>query len=114
MPYKKEIQKFLREIGINNTYLGYYYVTYAIQLVIDDETKLILISKWLYPDVAIKFHTSVSCVERNIRTVIQTIWEHGNLELLETAAGCKLRDKPTNSEFISIIASYIRSLYESL
>lgn len=114
MPYKDEIQKLLREIGINNTYLGYYYVTYAIQLVIKDETKLILISKWLYPDVALKFHTSVSCVERNIRTIIQTIWEHGNKDLLEQIAGCKLEDKPTNSKFISMVASYICSVHDSL
>lgn len=114
MPYKKEIQKLLRDIGSNNTYLGYYYTTYAVQLVIEDETKLILISKWLYPDVAIKFHTSVSCVERNIRTIIQTIWEHGNIELMEAIAGKQLLEKPTNSEFISILAFYIRSVHELL
>ena len=75
---EREIENLLLRLGANRSYTGFYYVIYAVQLSIEDGDKLQLISKWLYPEVAKKYHTSVQCVERNIRTLVALIWNKGD------------------------------------
>lgn len=111
---KAEIHNLLRRLGLNNSYLGFFYITYAIQLVLDDESRIIYISKWIYPDIAKKYDTSVSCVERDIRTAIEVIWKHGDRELLAEIANTVLDIKPKNTRFIAILAEHFKSHYSNL
>ena len=104
---EREIENLLLRLGANRSYTGFYYVISAVQLSIEDGDKLQLISKWLYPEVAKKYHTSVQCVERNIRTLVALIWNKGDRSLLEHIAYTPLRKKPNNAAFISILVSYL-------
>lgn len=104
---EREIENLLLRLGANRSYTGFYYVISAVQLSIEDENKLQLISKWLYPEVAKKYHTSEQCVERNIRTLVALIWNKGNRSLLEYIAYTPLNKKPNNAAFISILVSYL-------
>lgn len=97
----------LRTLGIRRTYKGYYYVAEAIQLVMEDASLLLYISKSLYPEVARRHGTSINCVERNIRTVVNSCWDSDYVHVLESMAGGKLYRKPTSGEFIDILSSYI-------
>ena len=66
------------------------------------------ITKMIYPEVARQYQTSVSSVERSIRHSVDVIWERGNRELYYYLSGQYGRGKPTNSEFVSYLAEYIR------
>lgn len=96
----------LRQLGINANYRGFFHVTYAIALTIENPDYLTLITKWLYIDVAHFYHTTAQAVERNIRTIIETAWKR-NPEYLEELAHYPLEQKPSNAQFIAIIAQYI-------
>ena len=97
----------LRALGIRATYQGYYYVAYAVSLVLEDRTYLLSITKRLYPDIASHFHTSAACVEHAIRTVVTQLWDHGNRDYLDKLAHCRLKVKPVSSELIDILATYL-------
>ncbi len=112
MKYSEETKNTLLQLGVNNIYVGYNYVVYAISYVIQDPCCLEYITKFLYPDIARHFHTSWRCVERNIRTVINLIWKTENKWLLMDICGGKNIDKPTNKEFLRLMANYIKSLHE--
>ena len=103
----KSIYDVLKSLGIYRTYKGYYYVAEAVRLVMKDASLLLYISKSLYPAIARVYVTTVSCVERNIRTIITTCWESGNIEQLEKLAGTRLYKKPTTGEFIDILPNYL-------
>lgn len=103
-----DIFNLIRKLGINATYIGYYYLSFALHMVVEDENRLLLISKTVYLDIADHFHTTPNCVERNLRTVITNCWYRGNRTLLYEIAGCKLNKKPTNAEFIDIVSCYIK------
>lgn len=108
----KAIYNVLQSLGIHRTYKGYYYVAEAVHLVMKDATMLLYISKSLYPAVAKVYDTTISCVERNIRTVISGLWESEYVSELETFAGVRLYRKPTSGEFIDILANYLNSKNE--
>ena len=105
----RDIEQIIHALGIHGTYHGYRYLVYAIRLALENEDYLLLISKWLYPDVAAKFHTSTSSVERNIRTVINYCWDHGNRRLLQELASYPLEHKPSTGEFLDILVTYFKS-----
>ena len=67
----------IRSLGISGTYLGYYYLCTAVKLVLEDPGCLLMISKILYPKIALIHHTTPACVERDIRTVINLCWTRG-------------------------------------
>lgn len=75
----------------------------------EEETRLDCISKLIYLDVAKYYNTLPSCVERNIRTLISAIWEHGNYTCFEKIAGRRLKKKPTNKEFMDMIHHHYKS-----
>lgn len=106
----KTIDELLKGLGIYRTYKGYYYVSDAIELVMKDASLLLYISKSLYPVIAKHFDTSISCVERNIRTVINCCWESEYASSLESMAGIRLYRKPKAGEFIDILANYLLSV----
>lgn len=105
---KYEIERLIRSLGISATYRGYRYLGYAIELCLENEEYLLSISKLLYPQIAKKFCTTSSSVERDIRTVVRICWERGNQHLLQDIALCPLRCRPTSGEFIDILVGSIR------
>ncbi len=113
MDYEKEIQHLLRELGVNSSYTGFRYTVRAISLNISQPELITYISKGLYMEIAHSFHTTSSCVERDIRTVINTIWLRGDRELLNYIFRTELRRKPRNADFIDALSQYIVELYSS-
>lgn len=107
--YEKSIEKLLLQMGVNKSYVGFNFTVQAVGQVLADENKISLISKWLYPDIAKMNSTSVECVERNIRTIVNTIWYKGNRELLQACSMVRLTEKPNNTQFISILSTYIKN-----
>ena len=102
------IYELIKSLGIKRTYLGYYYLATAIQLVLDKEERLLFIYKLLYQEIAEIYHTTPFCVERNIRTVKNLYWEKGDHSLLNQIAGCCIYENPCNSDFIDILACHIK------
>ncbi|MBO4998860.1 MAG: sporulation initiation factor Spo0A C-terminal domain-containing protein [Lachnospira sp.] len=98
----------LRLLGINHSYKGYKYLILAIHLVYNDPDILTNICKGLYLEIACQFDTSASCVERNIRTIKNHLWECGDKAVLQKIFGdlycCKV---PTNATFIDALFYYI-------
>ena len=93
-------------LGITAKYRGFFYVAYAVELAVKQPDRLLMVTKWLYPEVARKYDTNWCCVERNIRTVAILAWEN-NRDYLEKLAQVPLTKKPTPSEFIGILVAYI-------
>ena len=111
MKYEREISNLLRRLGVNNSYVGFRYTIYGVSRTAQDPTLLAYISKGLYVDIAARFQTSIGCVERNIRTIISTIWLHGNRELLNQVFGFELEQKPRNGAFIDALSHYVVKHY---
>ena len=106
------IQDTLRSFGITRCYKGFQYAAYAIQLAVEDESRLEAITKEIYEETAEHFGCNGAAVERNIRTVVERAWKI-NSRLLREIAGYNLDHIPTASEFIEIMATHIlRSSYE--
>lgn len=90
---------------------GYQYVREAIILTVQDMEMINAVTKMLYPEVARRFHTTPSRVERAIRHAIEVAWDRGDLETLQSYFGYTVnsaKGKPTNSEFIAMISDRIR------
>ncbi|NLY44531.1 MAG: sporulation transcription factor Spo0A [Tissierella sp.] len=111
-----KITKIIQEIGIPAHIKGYLYIREAITMVIDDMDYLGAVTKELYPAVASKFSTTPSRVERAIRHAIEVAWNRGKIETLDRIFGYTVsnaKGKPTNSEFIALIADKLRLEDES-
>jgi len=105
------ITELLHEIGIPAHIKGYHYLRESILMSIDDIDVLNAITKILYPAVAKKYQTTSSRVERAIRHAIEVAWSRGKLDTLEALFSYTIsngKGKPTNSEFIALIADTIR------
>lgn len=105
------ITKVLHELGIPSHIKGYQYIREAINLVYNNPSLVGSITKELYPQIGIKFDTSVSRVERAIRHAIEVSWNRGDWDLMEEIFGHSVdidKAKPTNSEFIVTIADKLR------
>ncbi len=105
-----ETKLLIHKLGISSKYAGFDMLIYAVNLTCENEDMLKSITKKLYPQIAKHFNTSSLCVERNIRTVINVCWEKGNRELLNEIAGYPLKEKPSVSEFIDIIATHLYTI----
>ncbi len=106
-----EITEILHQIGVPAHIKGYHYLRESIMLSIADEEMVHAITKRLYPDVAKKYKTTPSRVERAIRHAIEVAWDRGDVDTLNQYFGYTVhtsRGKPTNSEFIAMIADRIR------
>lgn len=106
MNYERETASLLRRLGANNSYVGFCYIVYGITRAIQDPGLLTYISKGLNVEVAVRYDTSINCVERNIRTIINTIWMHGDRALLEEVFGCKMEKKRRSGDFITAVGKY--------
>lgn len=108
---ESQITNVIQEIGIPAHIKGYAYLREAITMVIENMDYLSAITKELYPDVAEKFDTTASRVERAIRHAIEVAWNRGNFEAIDKNFGNPIngnREKPTNGEFIAVIADKLR------
>lgn len=105
------IKSILRQLGVGQSYQGYEYVIYGIQLVLQDKKRLEFVTKSLYPDIAVKYHTSWKCVERNIRTVIDVAWKEGDPGLILEICNGKNTSRPHNSQFFEMMYEYMNRFY---
>lgn len=101
-----EIYDALNRLGITANYTGFFHTSYAIYLAVQQPERLVLVTKWLYPDVARRYETSWCAVERNIRSMAGMAWAK-NAALLEEMARCPLTRRPTASRFVAIVAAYL-------
>ncbi len=105
------ITSIIHEIGVPAHIKGYMYLREAISMVYNDIELLGSITKVLYPDIAKKFNTTASRVERAIRHAIEVAWSRGNVESISSLFGYTIsmsKAKPTNSEFIAMVADKLR------
>ena len=105
------ITKILHELGIPSHIKGYQYIREGIGIVYNKPETVGGITKELYPELAAKFDTTVSRVERAIRHAIEVSWNRGSWDLMEEIFGHSVdidRAKPTNSEFIVTIADKLK------
>lgn len=105
------ITNIIHEIGVPAHIKGYLYLREAITMVYNDVELLGSITKVLYPDIAKKFNTTASRVERAIRHAIEVAWSRGNLDSISSLFGYTISNskaKPTNSEFIAMVADKLR------
>ena len=105
------VTSMIHEIGVPAHIKGYQYLREAIIMSVEDTSVLSSITKILYPGIAKRFHTTPSRVERAIRHAIEVAWNRGKMETLENLFGYTIhtgKGKPTNSEFVALIADRIR------
>ena len=106
-----EITNIIHEIGVPAHIKGYMYLREAITMVVNDMELLSAVTKELYPSIAKKYNTTASRVERAIRHAIEVAWGRGQVEAINKLFGYTVHNekgKPTNSEFIAIIADKLR------
>lgn len=112
---EEHVTNMIHEIGIPAHIKGYHYLRDAIIMAVEDMDILNAITKILYPTVAKKHQTTASRVERAIRHAIEVAWSRGKLDTLDELFGYTVsngKGKPTNSEFIALIADTIRLEYK--
>lgn len=105
------ITMYIQQLGVPAHIKGYQYIRDAITMVIEDMDAINSITKVLYPTVAKHYNTTPSRVERAIRHAIEVAWDRGNPDVLSDFFGYTIlssKGKPTNSEFIAMIADKIR------
>ena len=110
-----QVTKVIHEIGVPAHIKGYQYLRTAILLTIQDSDIINSVTKVLYPSVAKKYQTTTSRVERAIRHAIEVAWDRGDVDTLNSYFGYTSqnnRGKPTNSEFIAMIADNLRLKYK--
>ncbi len=96
------IYRQLYRLGVTANYVGFFYVSHAVLLSLRRPERLLLVTKWLYPDVAAHYGTRADAVERGMRTVVAAAWRE-NRERLQELAGEPLERKPTVSRFLRIL-----------
>ena len=109
-----QVTKIIHQIGVPAHIKGYQYLRCAIMMAISDNEVINSVTKILYPSVAKKFSTTTSRVERAIRHAIEVAWDRGDIDTLNSYFGYTIqntRGKPTNSEFIAMIADNLRLKY---
>ena len=113
---EQDVTDMIHEIGVPAHIKGYQYLREAIMMSVDDPSMISSITKILYPTIAKRFQTTPSRVERAIRHAIEVAWSRGKMETLDALFGYTIntgKGKPTNSEFIALIADKIRLEYKN-
>lgn len=108
---EKTISDFMLELGIPAHLRGYQFLRSAVEMCVEDMELVGSVTKLLYPDLAKLYQTTDTKIERAIRNAIEVSWERGNCELFEELFGyCNTPEytRPTNSEYIAVVADYIR------
>ncbi|SEO30024.1 two-component system, response regulator, stage 0 sporulation protein A [Amphibacillus marinus] len=110
------ITNIIHEVGVPAHIKGYMYLREAITMIFNDIELLGSITKVLYPDIAKKYNTTPSRVERAIRHAIEVAWSRGNIDSISDLFGYTVsstKAKPTNSEFIAMVADHLRLEYRA-
>lgn len=113
---ESDVTNIIHEIGVPAHIKGYQYLRDAIILSVNDIEMLNSITKILYPTIAKKYQTTPSRVERAIRHAIEVAWSRGKMDTIDALFGYTVstgKGKPTNSEFIALIADKIRLEYKN-
>ena len=111
---EQDVTNMIHDIGVPAHIKGYQYLREAIMMSVNDPVMISSITKILYPTIAKRFQTTPSRVERAIRHAIEVAWSRGRMETLDALFGYTIntgKGKPTNSEFIALIADKIRLKY---
>lgn len=111
---EQDVTDIIHEIGVPAHIKGYQYLREAIMMSVKEPSMISSITKVLYPTIAKRFQTTPSRVERAIRHAIEVAWSRGRMETLDALFGYTVntgKGKPTNSEFIALIADRIRLKY---
>lgn len=106
-----QITNIIHEIGIPTHIKGYMYLREAIDMVVNNIELLSSVTKELYPSIGKKFNTTASRVERAMRHAIDVAWSKGEIEVINKIFGYTIRNekgRPTNSEFIAMVADKLR------
>ncbi len=112
---ESQVTQIIHQIGVPAHIKGYQYLRTAILMTISDSDIINSVTKILYPSVAKKYSTTTSRVERAIRHAIEVAWDRGDVDTLNSYFGYTIqnnRGKPTNSEFIAMIADNLRLKYK--
>ncbi|MBR4872920.1 MAG: sporulation transcription factor Spo0A [Clostridia bacterium] len=110
-----QVTKIIHQIGVPAHIKGYQYLRTAILMTVKDSDVINSVTKILYPSVAKQYQTTTSRVERAIRHAIEVAWDRGDVDTLNSYFGYTIqnnRGKPTNSEFIAMIADNLRLRYK--
>ena len=110
-----QVTRIIHQIGVPAHIKGYQYLRTAMLMTISDNDVINSVTKVLYPSVAKKYQTTTSRVERAIRHAIEVAWDRGDVDTLNSYFGYTIqnsRGKPTNSEFIAMIADNMRLKYK--
>lgn len=113
---EQDVTNMIHEIGVPAHIKGYQYLREAIMMSVENPSMISSITKILYPTIGKRFQTTPSRVERAIRHAIEVAWSRGRMETLDALFGYTIdtgKGKPTNSEFIALIADRIRLSYRS-
>lgn len=105
------VTEIIHQVGIPAHIKGYHYLRTAIMLSVNNDEMINCITKLLYPTIAKQYQTTSSRVERAIRHAIEIAWDRGDVDVLTNIFSYTVhtsRGKPTNSEFIALIADYLR------
>ena len=108
---ESRVTAIIHEIGVPAHIKGYHYLREAILYCIDNIEAINAVTKILYPEVAKRYNTTPSRVERAVRHAIEVAWDRGDLDTLQKYFGytvSNIKGKPTNSEFIAMIADRLR------
>lgn len=103
-----QIHDLLYSLGVTAKYTGFFHTSYAVYLTIQQPERLLLVTKWLYPDVAKHYGTNWRNVEKSIRTAAGVAWKL-RPDKLSVIARYDLDHRPNNSCFIAILADYLQS-----
>ncbi len=114
---EEEITKMIQEIGVPAHIKGYSYIRTGIIYCVENNSVLGSVTKILYPRIAAAYDTTPSRVERAIRHAIEVAWDRGDIEILNSYFGYTIKGskgKPTNSEFIAMLADKIKLQHKSM
>ena len=109
---EKEVSKLLRDLGIPANIRGYHYIRTGIMLALKDQEILNFITNEFYPEIAKKYKTTVTKVERAIRHAIGKSMSQGDKKMLEeifSYAYSSEKGKPTNAEYIATLVDYLKN-----
>ena len=112
---EEQVTKIIHQLGVPAHIKGYQYLRYAIMLTLEDAEVINSVTKVLYPAVAKRYGTTTSRVERAIRHAIEVAWDRADIDVINSYFGYTIqnsRGKPTNSEFIALIADNLRLKYK--
>lgn len=102
-------ERLLRSIGATGRLTGFAYTVFMTEQIITGQSSVRLITKILYPETAKHFGVKPHAVERALRTLINSCWVYGDREILNDVAGRTLTRAPSNSDFLDMMAAYIKN-----